>query len=681
MILSDYPIESKKDDRLKRAPLARKVADLISGFEGSESFVIGIEGEWGSGKTSFVKMVLESLGNEVSHLDFNPWNFSDQGSLLNDFFSSFSEIEPIKENENLKEKIAGYAKKFCPQGFQGAIGLWGLSFGLSRRKSLGESLSKSREDLNKALNQLDKKVVVTIDDIDRLDTDETKLIFKLVKMTANFPNTIFILAYDRNRVEERLTVKNDGFSGSEYLKKIIQVSFMIPQPESKDLHRILFADLDKTIEAIYGKANVDERWSGLFWAGVGDLFSNIRDIRRFINSLRLDWSIVSKENITPTDFIGIEAIRVFAPEFYSAMGNRKHLFTAESDDIGPYWADARDAREKEYDELLKLVPEDIRQAVRKICEQLFPALNFSTSYSYESEIEWRKDLRVCSKEKFDFYFSLSIPADAVSETELKEILAVIDNREDFLKIMRTFNEEKLRKILVRLMDYLGEIEEGKIKGFILNLWQIQEEADNEQSSPLDISTVDTLVTRLSYHSVKKKTDENKRGDFVEELIKESNVFYPAINFATLLVKEKSDNMGGEILLQQTDSERLKLIISEKYSTVDKNYLKNSKHLSFLLFRWKRYGQESATDDFIADLLRSKSGTATFLSAFVVESTAYPGHSAPIIRRHIDKRAVGDIYPIEKVEEAVSRLANEGLGDLNDQQREAIDLFKDPDSQI
>lgn len=681
MILSDYPIESKRDDKLKRAPLARKVADLISGFEGPESFVIGIEGAWGSGKTSFVKMVLESLGNKVSHLDFNPWNFSDQNSLLNDFFSSFSEIEPIRENKNLKEKMAGYARKLCPQGFQAAINFGGFSASLSRSKSLGESLSKRREDLNEALNQLDNKVVVTIDDIDRLDTDETKLIFKLVKMTANFPNTIFILAYDRKKVEERLTVKNDGFSGSEYLKKIIQVSFMIPQPESKDLHQILFEDLDRTTKAIYGKADVDERWSGLFWAGVGDLFSNIRDIRRFINSLRLDWSIVSKENITPTDFIGIEAIRVFAPEFYSAMGSHKHLFTAEGDDIGLHWTDVREAREKEYEELLKLVPENIKQTVHKICEQLFPSLNFNFSYSYESEIEWRKDLRVCSKEKFDFYFSLSIPTDAVSETELKEILAVIDNREDFLKIMGAFNEEKLRKILSRLMDYLDEIEEGKIKGFILNLWQIQEEADNEQFSSWDIDTVDTLVTRLSYHSVKKKIDEGKRGDFAEKLIRESGVFYPAINFATLLVEEKSDNTGREILLQQTELERLKPVISEKFSMVDKNYLKNSRHLSFLLFRWKRYGQESAVDNFVADLLRSKSGTAIFLSAFVVESTTYPGHSAPITKRHMDKKTIDGIYPIKKVEKIVGCLDNEDLDDLNNQQREAIELFKDPESQI
>ena len=50
MILPDYPIEGKNNDRLKRLPLALKVAELIRRFEGKESFLIGVEGPWGSGK-------------------------------------------------------------------------------------------------------------------------------------------------------------------------------------------------------------------------------------------------------------------------------------------------------------------------------------------------------------------------------------------------------------------------------------------------------------------------------------------------------------------------------------------------------------------------------------------------------------------------------------------------------
>lgn len=47
MILPDYPIEDKDNDKLRRAPLAKKVAELVSNFQGKESFVIGIEGVWG----------------------------------------------------------------------------------------------------------------------------------------------------------------------------------------------------------------------------------------------------------------------------------------------------------------------------------------------------------------------------------------------------------------------------------------------------------------------------------------------------------------------------------------------------------------------------------------------------------------------------------------------------------
>jgi len=323
MILPDYPIQSKKEDRLKRAPLAEKVAELILDFKGSESFVIGIEGPWGSGKSSFINLILEALNDKVFYFEFNPWHFSDQTSLLRDFFSSLSAIEPFEKDKNLKDKLFKYSKKLLNFGFQGislAQGLVNISFNL--RNFLDTPLKEQRNSLNESLLKLNKKVVVIIDDIDRLDVEETKLVFKLVKLTANFPKTIFLLAYDREKVEKRLTIEKDSFDGSEYLKKIVQASFTLPKPDTQDLWQILFKDLETTIKGVYGKVDIDERrWGNLFHGGLKDLFATIRDIRRFISSLRLDWSIVSKDDITPIDFIGVEAIRVFAPQFYSLMSS------------------------------------------------------------------------------------------------------------------------------------------------------------------------------------------------------------------------------------------------------------------------------------------------------------------------------------------------------------------------
>jgi len=682
MILPDYPIQSKESDKLKRAPLAQKVADLILAFKGSESFVVGVEGAWGAGKTSFINMVLETLGSKVYFFVFNPWNFSDQTSLLKDFFSSFSNIEPITIKKDLKDKLTGYAKKLSDYGFQG-INLSIISFN-PLQKLLNESLSDIRNGLNKSLGSLEKKIVIVIDDIDRLDADETKLIFKLVKLTANFPNTVFLLAYDRNRVEKRLTIEKDGFEGGEYLKKIVQVSFVLPEPDLEDLWQILFEDLDATIKAVYGEVNVDDkRWGNLFHAGLKNLFITIRDIKRFISSLRLDWSIVSKDDITPVDFIGIEAIRVFAPQFYSAMSANKHLFTAtDSLYVGLSSRDDKSARETKYKELLELIPENLKQPIDEICKQLFPQLDFRTSYPHDWQQTWRKELRVCSEEKFDFYFRLGIPTGAVSEAELKAVIKTLNRQDNFLKNLKIFNEEKrLRKILSRLIDYLDDIDKDKINTFILSLWQLEEEVDDKRFGMWDLEDIDTLVSRLSYHSIKQKVEKGKRGAFIAELVKNSSVLYPAVKFAGLVVhefEEKNKKPSEETLLEQSEIENLKSAISGKFNEIDKNNLKDNKHLAYLLFRWKENAGEEVVKSFITELLKNKSDTATFLSAFVSDVFSQGiGDYVSTKKRELNKKSIEALYQISEIEKIVNSITDEDLKNFNEQQKEAIEMFKKP----
>ena len=184
-------------------------------------------------------------------------------------------------------------------------------------------------ELEKTLADIPKKIVVVIDDIDRLDRKETKLILKLVKLTADFPKTIFILAYDRARVEDRITEKDNGLEGGEYLKKIIQVSFSLPLPDQQELWNLLFKDLDASIETIYGKTDFtgkeETRWGEVFRGGFNNLFVTIRDIKRYISSLRLDWSIMGKSDVNKIDFLGIEAVRVLHQD--SMM---RYLLTKES---------------------------------------------------------------------------------------------------------------------------------------------------------------------------------------------------------------------------------------------------------------------------------------------------------------------------------------------------------------
>jgi len=113
--MPDNPVQTKEYDLLHRYPLAHRIAEMVRNFKDHDSLVIGIEGEWGSGKTSFINLILEDLrATDALLITFNPWNFSDQNELVKDFFDSM--IEALKKadrqgGEAKATKIKGYASK------------------------------------------------------------------------------------------------------------------------------------------------------------------------------------------------------------------------------------------------------------------------------------------------------------------------------------------------------------------------------------------------------------------------------------------------------------------------------------------------------------------------------------------------------------------------------------------
>ena len=105
----DKPISKEEEDLLGRYPLATRIADMINnlGDDYKHSIVIGIEGEWGAGKSSFIELILgrvdpkrskprDSADSNVVNernivIEFNPWNFSNRNELIKDFFSLIDE--------------------------------------------------------------------------------------------------------------------------------------------------------------------------------------------------------------------------------------------------------------------------------------------------------------------------------------------------------------------------------------------------------------------------------------------------------------------------------------------------------------------------------------------------------------------------------------------------------------
>jgi predicted KAP-like P-loop ATPase len=327
-LLADPPITTKAEDKLGRAPLAAKVASMLNKFEGNDSFVVGIEGEWGSGKTSFIELILESIFNGSDNkwkvVKFNPWVFFNTEALYLDFFAELGKITGSKDILNYGKKILRKVE-VEPQLTIPFLG--NLSVG---KFKFGDSLRTLRDEIEKQLKDNGKKIIIVIDDIDRLDKEEAREVFKMVKVNANFPNIIYLLAYDRVRVEDILT--KDNFPGKEYLKKIVQVSFALPKPEPNQIYEVLGEKLDglldsKELKVTMGNFWDKKRWGNLFVGGFRDVFKTIRDVKRFVSSWLLDYLVVGYNEVNPIDFLGVELIRVFAPDVYSEISGAKELFT------------------------------------------------------------------------------------------------------------------------------------------------------------------------------------------------------------------------------------------------------------------------------------------------------------------------------------------------------------------
>ena len=112
-----------------------------------------------------------------------------------------------------------------------------------------KDLFKIREEINKILAELEKKIIIVIGDIDRLNNTEIRQVFQLVKSLGNFSNTVYLLSFDKSIVINALSKVQEG-SGHSYLEKVIQVPFDVPVISEQDVHNFLFQLLNDLIKDI-----------------------------------------------------------------------------------------------------------------------------------------------------------------------------------------------------------------------------------------------------------------------------------------------------------------------------------------------------------------------------------------------------------------------------------------------
>ena len=168
--------------------------------------------------------------------------FSGAAQLVESFFIELAAQLKIRRDLAEIAKILRCMARCSPAGDGYLLSVHGLSGIRGATKITGKLLQRRKEGvggrrrkIEKALSALNEPIVVVLDDIDRLATSEIRDVFKLVRLTANFPNIIYIVAFDRDRVEKAFD--EQGVPGRDYLEKILQVAFDLPVVPSHVLHQ------------------------------------------------------------------------------------------------------------------------------------------------------------------------------------------------------------------------------------------------------------------------------------------------------------------------------------------------------------------------------------------------------------------------------------------------------------
>lgn len=216
-------------DEKVRLDYAKRVTEWLFNTEiGESAFAVGITGEWGSGKTSFLLDMKKAMDGKCYLVDFKPWHCQTPDQIVNEFFELFRKTIK-KVYSPLQKPIIRYAQLLSDAGLPSY-----LKPLFTFLPGMGHSIDGYKSKIECGLKQLDKPVVVTIDDMDRLAAAELFEVLRLIRNTAAFPNLIFIACYDKAYVVRQIT--NMGIGESDlYLEKIFPLELSLPKTEDESL--------------------------------------------------------------------------------------------------------------------------------------------------------------------------------------------------------------------------------------------------------------------------------------------------------------------------------------------------------------------------------------------------------------------------------------------------------------
>lgn len=188
---------------------------------------------------------LKIKAGDTIWIDFNPWNFGNQTELLQNFFDTL-DFEISKFYGDRFGTLLGKYVDLVSAEYEAKMPIEGLKIKAQKQLFGPQPLEKLKDEIKNRLRKINHKIIIVLDDIDRMSPDEVVFVLKLVKMISDFPQIIFILPMDYNKVAgivEKKFGSGDGYKN--YLQKIVQTVIRQEPLDEKQLQALFVWQVKK----------------------------------------------------------------------------------------------------------------------------------------------------------------------------------------------------------------------------------------------------------------------------------------------------------------------------------------------------------------------------------------------------------------------------------------------------
>ena len=345
-VKGDRALSSGDDDKLGFREVAKRIATSLVDRASEDCLVIGVEGAWGSGKSSLLFLIGDELGKlpndrKPTVINFRPWLIGNRDALITSLFGELStQLDQVALNAGdatrisvAKAKEAGEALRRFMSGLSragSAIEFVGDASGsailklsgkavkaageLADKKPTPPQLSELKDKLAKSLRELGHRFIITIDDVDRLEPAEVIEIMRLVRSVVDLPNVIYLLRYDSGILAHSIEKAAGVESGQSYLEKIVQLTVMVPRPEqfqlrqwfTDDLHLIASAKDEDELSRLKVVIDYEGGWQ----------LRTPRSVVRAMDSIRFFWPPLREANADLADLVWLQLIKDGNPALY-----------------------------------------------------------------------------------------------------------------------------------------------------------------------------------------------------------------------------------------------------------------------------------------------------------------------------------------------------------------------------